>query len=274
MLRYYAGVFINTFGGLDLASQALANEKFYGDDGRMNEDADAHVRNTISLLNRHAETLTACASLRQQIAFLQDEISTKGINRDSRPVLEALIRQLRESLAADFESHVYFQIPVGRRNLIEPDAPLFGHAVQTRYPGASRDIAAAGRCLALDEWTAAVFHLMRVVEYGLKDMARRLRLPFPRKPLDFQEMGTIIAKLEEKIEDLRKGAGSHTLKPRAVARKLKAVETYSKAAQQFWFFKEAWRNHVMHARATYDEAEAFKVYEAVKHFMQELALRP
>lgn len=38
-----------------------------------------------------------------------------------------------------------------------------------------KDIAEAGKCLALDRNTAAVFHLMRVAEVGLRALARKLR---------------------------------------------------------------------------------------------------
>jgi hypothetical protein len=120
---------------------------------------------------------------------------------------------------------------------------------------------------------------MRVLEHGLRDMARRLRLTSAKgRPLSRQDWGKIIDRAEDKIAQLRTAAlgtkGSPTPTARTVARRLARVDYYSRAAQQFAYFKDAWRNHTMHSRTFYDEAEATKVYEAVKHFMQQLAKRP
>ena len=47
---------------------------------------------------------------------------------------------------------------------------------------------------------------------------------------------------------------------------------YSQAATHFMFLKDAWRNHVMHARdVLYDERRALSVFTQVKEFMQALA---
>jgi hypothetical protein len=47
----------------------------------------------------------------------------------------------------------------------------------------------------------------------------------------------------------------------------------SGAAAQFRYFKEAWRNHVAHSRATYDDIEALRIMSHVHQFMDELAVR-
>ena len=45
----------------------------------------------------------------------------------------------------------------------------------------------------------------------------------------------------------------------------------AEAAIQFRFLKNAWRNHAMHARASYDEAQARDNYGSVRGFLQQLA---
>ena len=49
------------------------------------------------------------------------------------------------------------------------------------------------------------------------------------------------------------------------------LKFYSSAAIQFRYFKDAWRNHVSHGRDTYDEREAYSIWNHVKEFMQTLA---
>jgi hypothetical protein len=62
--------------------------------------------------------------------------------------------------------------------LFDPKEPLFGQLVADRFPDAADDISEAGKCLALQRGTAAVMHLMRVVEVGLKALAKFLRIPY------------------------------------------------------------------------------------------------
>jgi len=45
----------------------------------------------------------------------------------------------------------------------------------------------------------------------------------------------------------------------------------AEAATQFRFIKNAWRNHAMHARATYDETQAREIYNSVGAFLRQLA---
>ena len=45
------------------------------------------------------------------------------------------------------------------------------------FPDAVDEIAAASRCLALDEWTTCVFHAMRVLERALRRFAAELNIP-------------------------------------------------------------------------------------------------
>ena len=53
---------------------------------------------------------------------------------------------------------------------------LFGKDVHEKIPKARQDIKESGNCLAAELHTAAVFHLMRVAEHGLRKLARRLRV--------------------------------------------------------------------------------------------------
>jgi hypothetical protein len=49
---------------------------------------------------------------------------------------------------------------------------LFGRQAADAFPSAGSDILDALRCMALELNTAAVFHLMRVAEFGLRALAR------------------------------------------------------------------------------------------------------
>jgi hypothetical protein len=58
---------------------------------------------------------------------------------------------------------------------------LFGSDVQSNFPSATSDIKEAGNCFATGRATACVFHSMRVVEHGLRSLAKDLRVRLPKK---------------------------------------------------------------------------------------------
>jgi hypothetical protein len=51
----------------------------------------------------------------------------------------------------------------------------------------------------------------------------------------------------------------------------KEITFYSEAASQFRYYKDAWRNHVSHAREHYDDRDAETVLTHVRATMQTLA---
>jgi hypothetical protein len=56
-----------------------------------------------------------------------------------------------------------------------------------------------------------------------------------------------------------------------VARRRNDLNFLSTAAKEFTYFREAWRNHVAHGRANYDDNDAMKVLTHVREFMSILA---
>jgi hypothetical protein len=105
---------------------------------------------------------------------------------------------------------------------------------------------------------------MRATEYGLRTLARKLRVPFP-KQYELKTWEGLIKDIERQIQQIIN-------KPKSPQR-AKDLEFYNAAAAQFRYFKDAWRNHVMHTRASYDEYQAMSVMIHAREFMQHLATR-
>jgi hypothetical protein len=106
---------------------------------------------------------------------------------------------------------------------------------------------------------------MRVLEHGLRDLAARVGATFATS-IELENWKNIIDVIEKQIR-------AQEALPKS-PQKSEDLQFYTKAASQFWHFKDAWRNHVSHAREYYDEAEAMNVFNGVKHLMQQLATRP
>lgn len=167
---------------------------------------------------------------------------------------------LMDLINDELTSSLFFAIDPDQKHYIE-DSDLFGNAVAKRFPAATKDTSAAGRCLALDEWTACVFHLMRVLEIGLHDLAKQVGLP--ESAMELENWKTVIDQIEKQIWNLAQTPKSTT--------KSETLQFYSEAASGFRYFKDAWRNHVSHSRASYDEREALIIFNSVQAFMQVLA---
>lgn len=173
--------------------------------------------------------------------------------------LVILLREFHNNVMVDLASAWFLMIPSTLREHYEQREPPLGEAVAARFPDAGKDIAAASRCLALDEGTACVFHLMRVLEHGLRLIAARFGVSFA-----VDSWHKVIKGIEDGIADLRNKQG-------LTEQDRKDITYYSEAASQFRYFKDAWRNHVTHAREHYDPREAEVVWAHVRELMRHLA---
>lgn len=148
----------------------------------------------------------------------------------------------------------------------KPD--LFGEKIfTTASKELNSHIKDAGNCIAADLNTAAVFHLMCVVEHGLRALAAHLKVKTVKKSLPI-ELGTwedIIKALEARVKLLQ----SH---PNSVKRG-KDLDFYNEVSFEFRQFKDFWRNKVAHTRATYDHNQALSAFNHVRAFIQRLSER-
>lgn len=179
-------------------------------------------------------------------------------------VIHSELLGIENCLWKEMQERTYLFVSQSKARLMEPFA-IFGTDVPVAFPTAKEDMRDAGNCLAYDLHTAAVFHLMRVAEAGLRAIAKtppvKVRLKFP---LEYADWGMVITKLDAKL--------SHLNKTKRGAKKSAELEFYSNAVSDCRAFKETYRDCVMHARnREFTEAEAMGVYVRVRDFMQRLA---
>jgi hypothetical protein len=132
------------------------------------------------------------------------------------------------------------------------------------YPSTRNDIMEACRCYALGRYTASVYHSMAIAQAGLYLLAKELGVSFSY-PMILAEWSTVIDGIEAKIEPLRQLRRSEE--------KDKLLTFYSECAVQFRYFKDAWRNHVGHAREIYDRDQSHSILLHVRDFMETLSVR-
>ena len=139
----------------------------------------------------------------------------------------------------------------------------FGETVADRFPSANFDIGNSGHAIAVELPTAAVFHLMRVLEIGLTALGKVFAVS-----LAYTNWEPALAQIESKIANMRSDPVW-----KALPDCKEQQEYYSQAVSYLRTVKDAWRNYTMHTRGKYDNNEAEQIFTAVKGFMQKLAER-
>jgi len=218
---------------------------------------------TITNENR-AEFATNVDSLILQLQILQLPMTIKSADRLSKHLFETnvlssetlnLINDIRTRLGDELSEMALFGIK-RHAELYEPKKPLFGEAVADKFALAIPDIEDAGKCLAVEQGTACVFHLMRIMEVGLKSVGDLLGIPYA------PSWESYIKQIQDKIGEKhdRKGVDWKRDEPffRDVLGDLQSI-------------KICWRNPTMHVVRRYSSKEADQIFGTVRTFMMRLA---
>lgn len=214
--------------------------------------------------------LRAVVKQAQRLPVSQDWVAQaerveRSVNLSSPAAINTTLTRVAElhaHLIGEITLGRFYVVPVHYAGLMADDSRPFGDKVHARFKDARQDIAASGRCLALDEWTACVFHSMRALEHGLRAFAHYVGLPMATG-IEIEQWKNIIDQIEKKIREMEK-------LPRDAA-KIATLQFCSEAASQFRYFKDAWRNHVSHSRVSYDPREAYSIWNHTREFMESLS---
>jgi len=217
--------------------------------------------------------------LREEIPewkLLAEELTLAGVPNKIARILELLewrllstnrLREeligLRDSIQDQLTERKFFYIKPGRVRFYDLPSDGWGDA-PNRFPQAVPDIEEAGKCLALERGTACVFHLMRVAELGLRKLADMLLVTSVGKhfSIEFAQWGQILEALTQKLTTLR-DAPKEQRDPQ--------LSDYTELQLSFQGIKDAWRNHVAHARVSYTPEKAYEILADVQGLMRRLA---
>ena len=154
---------------------------------------------------------------------------------------------------------MFMFVPSKRAKYFDKKQPPFGEKVRDRFPELSDDIRDASWCLGTGLSTAAVFHLMRVTEFGILRLANRAKVQ-PNK-VKKQTWDTILREINKSIAAL----------PSLGARQRAWRDRCAEATAHLNNVRIAWRNPVMHAERAFGQNEAKDIFENVKAFTNYLA---
>lgn len=176
------------------------------------------------------------------------------------------LRILRETIEDEIKNQHFYHYP---RDKAEELLQILNNwkNVFEAFPSAKAHIASAVDCYAMDQNTACIFHLMRVIERGLHALAREQEVVLPNdRQLEWEEWGKVIeavdANVKKTIDSSKRGPVKDT-----------KLGFYRGAIGHFRSFKDVYRNNTMHTRKDYDEFDAIKALEQVRQFMGVLSTR-
>jgi hypothetical protein len=182
-----------------------------------------------------------------------------AVARSQEPEVEVIrsaANHLRHRLYDELENEFYFQIDRSEVRFYGNSA-LFGKLVAEKFKDVAYDIENAGNCLAVQQPTACVFHLMRAMEGALRLLSRRLKIKIGPK----DTIGAILNKIDPKINAM----------PETTDVQKRKRERWAEARTNLFHVKQAWRDNSMHGRQRYDRPHAFAIFRAVETFMSHLA---
>ncbi|GJG89110.1 hypothetical protein tb265_42910 [Gemmatimonadetes bacterium T265] len=280
MLRVYASFYSTTLVALSLHERQLREAEKQGEGGdAVGEQHAEMVRRELDILAAHARLGgDDLEGVQFQVAYARHHVGPGSTVGEAAEALAGV----RLAAVRDLSRFRLYHVPRSLAPLYEE--PLVEwKSVVGKYPDTEPDIREAGRCLALGLPTACVFHLMRVAEFGLRAAAGadglRVRVvktkgnPHDKQkirvtvPHELAEWGDILGAIDGKLAQLRKRTRGKSAAARQIA-------FYSQVKAELHAFKDAWRNHVSHARDSYDVHQAQSVYTHVREFMARLAAGP
>jgi hypothetical protein len=178
------------------------------------------------------------------------------LSSDYADILKTLERELSTT-------HL-FSLNADEYKYFEPSDPLFGQDFEAKFGTLGAfELDEAAKCMALGRPTAAVFHMMRILEVGIKALAKCLGIPDPIKPSE-RNWGKILEKImkdgiEKKWPSANRISGDGRFFEDLCAT-LDAV-------------KNPWRNSTMHVEEKKTDQEAQHIFDAVRGFMMKLCSR-
>jgi hypothetical protein len=170
------------------------------------------------------------------------------------------IVDMRRRMQDDLKRVYFFSVDRHKSKLV-PTAPQFGDEVNDNFLSAAPDIEEAGKCLALDRGTACVFHLMRVLERGVRALANTLNVPITN-----DNWNSILTDIENEIRRRKSRGANPDWSPEDEI-------FFADTTTSFFVFKNAWRNYTLHKPVMYDPEKASEIYTAVRSFMKHIAQR-
>jgi hypothetical protein len=264
MIQFAAGSFV-----YDLADLEYWREKAGKAVQEHGASSQASEYDKERMLFRVKRLEAVCAELKLessegQLSALHNRlIGLVGNQNCAHQIIESSIEAIQNSLSLELSKRQFVFVPPDKAQYFEQET-LFGESFHKKASAdINREVKEAGNCLAVGLNTAAVFHLMRVAEFGLRALARRFKIKTVRKTIPISEASWGL--VMQAIDDINTGKTPTTKSHK------RQKEFCNEVLVEMRGFKNFWRDKVMHAHDSYDAPSALSAFNHVKKFMVALA---
>jgi hypothetical protein len=220
-----------------------------------------------AILKDFEELLAECEKLGLVVPTHQCHTAIKllkmGGHTGETGAVARLAAMVSSNIHIEMDVRKYFALLPEKARFYEPKDSLFGKDFETKFPSAVFEIDECGKCLAFERPTAAVFHLMRIMEIGVRAVARCLGIPDPLKPAE-RNWGFILGAVKKGID---------TRWPTTADRHAGDGSLFEDVYASLDAVRNPWRNATMHVENKYTPEEAEHIFVAVRGFMKKLASR-
>lgn len=178
--------------------------------------------------------------------------------------IEGALDELISRMKDELELKLVLSVSTERADFYSQPTPLLGTEFANKFPSAVFEVDEAGKCFALDRHTAAVFHLMRVMEIGINAAHQCLGLP----PLTKKQSnwGAVLKGVKDELDRRSKAKPPLWTQPGD-------EQLFAGIHALLDSVRIVWRNPTMHVEIKYTGEEASHIFGAVRAFMSKLAAR-
>ncbi|HEX5235919.1 MAG TPA: hypothetical protein VFW25_11380 [Silvibacterium sp.] len=231
----------------------------------MSDEQMTRVGKMLNILHESCKELGIERGILQQVNTLRIEYQS-GAGDRRHSILNAKARTVLNGIEEVLYARKFLLLSEEEAGFYA-NGKLFGDSFQKRYSiAASREALCAGNCYAASQYTACVFHCMRVAEYALRKLAanRTLRIKLTKKgkpyPIEYGTWQDVITAIQNKIKKIR-------MRPLGPKREAE-LQFLSNAADHCEYMKDLWRNELSHTRRWYKKEEALGAINRVKDFVR------
>jgi hypothetical protein len=273
MLELKAGAFVEAATSLagtvsyiagrstaDLPTESGGAGAFH-DQAKLADEDRVFLKTRLTALSKHLDVLGADVTA----VNIQDAEESLGHWWASWGTARQEFQEVQHTLKRELSLTTVLVLQAQETAYYEPKKPIFGKnfAEKFRTSGVF-ELDEAGKCFALGRPTACAFHLMRVMEIGIKALAASLQIPDPAKPAE-KNWAVILRHIKQDGLDVRW--------PKSADRMSGDGFLFESLYASLDAVKNPWRNETMHPASKYTDDEARHIFVAVEGFMKKLSSR-
>jgi len=252
MLQFNADEFFHTSQLLGQFRSACSVSA-YTDQDRVMEDEEfrAGIKEHLSQLKTNCQNLGLTLT-RMHLERMSSEIAGKQCTYAE---LTKMIDELTSRFKDELSTIPFAYIPKEKVRYYAEPRTMFGNDVLDKFSSIITEIEEAGKCYACGRDTACVFHLIRIIEAGLKVIGKSLTIQMDTNRSWDANLKRITAASQQ----------HHSTGELAVF--------YTGTTARLYGIKDSWRNPTMHIERRYTSEEALDIFNNTVGFMRHLATK-